>query len=99
MKACVPWPKISLSKPEATLTKPINAGTSMSGPMTMGCGDKCTYVHGLRRDDWPIRNPKGLTPEEVRIIRDEIKERVQSLIANFAASTVATGDLASQDLS
>jgi arsenate reductase (thioredoxin) len=67
--------------------------------ITMGCGDKCLYVPGLKRDDWPIRDPKGLLPDEVRIIRDEIKERVQSLIANFATSAVVAGDLSSQDLS
>ena len=46
----------------------------------MGCGDKCPYVAGLRRDDWPLRDPKGLPVDEVRAIRDEVKQRVQSLI-------------------
>jgi arsenate reductase (thioredoxin) len=67
--------------------------------ITMGCGDKCPYVPGLKRDDWPIRDPKGLSPDEVRVIRDEIKERVQALIANFAASTVVADDPAIEDLS
>ena len=49
--------------------------------ITMGCGDKCPYVPGLRRDDWPLRDPKGQPVEEVRIIRDEIRARVQSLLA------------------
>ena len=48
--------------------------------VTMGCGDKCPYVPGLRRDDWPLRDPKNLPVEEVRTIRDEVKERVQNLI-------------------
>ncbi|MDE1161142.1 MAG: arsenate reductase ArsC [Acidobacteriaceae bacterium] len=48
--------------------------------ITMGCGDKCPYVPGLRRDDWPLRDPKGLPVEEVRAIRDEVKQRVQGLI-------------------
>lgn len=48
--------------------------------ITMGCGDKCPYVPGLRRDDWPLRDPKGLPVDEVRAIRDEVKQRVQSLI-------------------
>src|ERR1700679_3372322 len=47
--------------------------------ITMGCGDQCPYVPGLKTDDWPIRDPKGLLPDEVRAIRDEIKETVQSL--------------------
>jgi len=48
--------------------------------ITMGCGDKCPYVPGLRRDDWPLRDPKGLAMEDVRAIRNEVKERVQQLI-------------------
>ncbi|GGG81511.1 arsenate-mycothiol transferase ArsC [Edaphobacter dinghuensis] len=48
--------------------------------ITMGCGDKCPYVPGLRRDDWPLRDPKGLSAEEVRAIRDEVKQRVQELL-------------------
>ncbi|MBS1815462.1 MAG: arsenate reductase ArsC [Acidobacteria bacterium] len=49
--------------------------------ITMGCGDKCPYVPGLRRDDWPLRDPKGLPSEEVRGIRDEVRERVRALIS------------------
>jgi protein-tyrosine-phosphatase len=48
--------------------------------ITMGCGDKCPYVSGLRRDDWPLRDPKGQPVEEVRAIRDEIRDRVHSLL-------------------
>ena len=48
--------------------------------ITMGCGDKCPYVPGLRRDDWPLRDPKGQPMEEVRAIRDEIRSRVQLLL-------------------
>jgi protein-tyrosine-phosphatase len=48
--------------------------------VTMGCGDKCPYVPGLRRDDWPLQDPKGLSLAEVRAIRDEIRHRVELLI-------------------
>lgn len=48
--------------------------------ITMGCGDKCPYVPGLRRDDWSLKDPKGLPLEEVRVIRDEIKARVFELL-------------------
>ena len=50
--------------------------------ITMGCGDKCPYVPGLRRDDWPLKDPKGLPMEQVRLIRDDIKERVLTLLSN-----------------
>jgi len=49
--------------------------------VTMGCGDECPYVPGLRRDDWPLEDPKGKPIERVRAIRDDIRARVQSLIA------------------
>src|SRR5579862_2444304 len=49
--------------------------------ITMGCGDQCPYVPGLRRWDWPLRDPKGLSPDEVRTVRNEVKARVESLIA------------------
>ncbi len=48
--------------------------------ITMGCGDECPYIPGLRRLDWPLPDPKGRSIDEVRAIRDEIKTRVQDLI-------------------
>ena len=48
--------------------------------ITMGCGDECPYVPGLRRDDWPLEDPKGLPIERVRMIRDDIRRRVERLI-------------------
>jgi arsenate reductase (thioredoxin) len=48
--------------------------------ITMGCGDKCPYVPGVRRNDWPLRDPKGLPMEEVRAVRGEVKKRVQDLL-------------------
>ena len=49
--------------------------------ITMGCGDKCPFVPGLRRDDWPLPDPKGLPLDEVRAIRDDVHRRVQDLLA------------------
>lgn len=49
--------------------------------ITMGCGDRCPYVPGLRRDDWPLDDPKGQPLDRVRAIRDEIRARVEALIA------------------
>jgi arsenate reductase len=68
---------LSNAKPQK-LTQELAEGASLL--ITMGCGDKCPYVPGLRRDDWPLRDPKGLPVEEVRTIRDEVKDRVQNLI-------------------
>lgn len=54
--------------------------------ITMGCGDKCPYVPGLRINDWPLKDPKGLPVEEVRAIRDDIKERVTVLLESEGGS-------------
>jgi protein-tyrosine-phosphatase len=48
--------------------------------ITMGCGDECPYVPGLRREDWPLPDPKGRSIDEVCAIRDEIRLRVQDLV-------------------
>ncbi len=48
--------------------------------VTMGCGDRCPVVPGAKRDDWPLEDPKGRPLDEVRKIRDEIRDRVQALI-------------------
>ena len=48
--------------------------------ITMGCGEKCPYVPGLRRDDWALPDPKNQPLERVRQIRDEIRARVQALV-------------------
>lgn len=49
--------------------------------ITMGCGDECPHVPGLRRDDWPLDDPKGQPLDRVRAIRDEIRRRVEALLA------------------
>ena len=56
--------------------------------VTMGCGDECPYVPGAKRDDWPLEDPKEKPIEKVRQIRDEIRARVEGLIARegWAAS-------------
>jgi arsenate reductase len=49
--------------------------------VTMGCGDACPAVPGLRVDDWPLPDPKGQDLAAVRVIRDDIRARVAALIA------------------
>ncbi|WZX23475.1 arsenate reductase ArsC [Myxococcus stipitatus] len=50
--------------------------------ITMGCGDACPYVPGLRRGDWPLEDPKGKSVERVREIRDDVRARVGELLAS-----------------
>ncbi len=49
--------------------------------ITMGCGEACPVVPGLRREDWPLEDPKGKPIERVREIREEVRQRVAQLIA------------------
>jgi len=48
--------------------------------VTMGCGEACPAIPGLRRDDWPLEDPKGKPIEVVREIRDDVRQRVVRLI-------------------
>jgi arsenate reductase len=48
--------------------------------ITMGCGEQCPVVPGLKRDDWPLEDPKGKPLARVREIRDEVKQRVERLL-------------------
>ena len=48
--------------------------------VTMGCGDQCPVVPGLKRDDWALEDPKGKPLARVREIRDEIRQHVETLL-------------------
>jgi arsenate reductase len=60
------------------LTPELASGASIL--VTMGCGEECPYVPGIRRQDWPIQDPKGLPLDVVRRIKDEIRSRVEALV-------------------
>jgi len=51
--------------------------------VTMGCGDACPYYPGKRYEDWVLEDPAGQGIEPVRVIRDEIKDRVQELLSEL----------------
>ena len=48
--------------------------------ITMGCGDACPFYPGKRYEDWVLDDPAGQGIESVRIIRDEIKGRIEALL-------------------
>src|SRR5665213_2375753 len=60
------------------LTDDVARGAQML--ITMGCGERCPVVPGLRRDDWPLEDPKGKPVERVREIRDDVRSRVTALL-------------------
>jgi len=68
---------LSRARPQR-LTEELARGATLL--VTMGCGDECPVVPGVRRDDWPLVDPKGKAIDEVRRIRDEIRERVAGLL-------------------
>jgi protein-tyrosine-phosphatase len=51
--------------------------------VTMGCGDACPFYPGKRYEDWVLDDPAGQGIESVRIIRDEIKKRVEQLLSEL----------------
>jgi arsenate reductase (thioredoxin) len=53
--------------------------------VTMGCGDECPYIPGKRYIDWDLPDPKGRPLEEVRLIRDDIRQRVSELVSTLKA--------------
>jgi arsenate reductase len=53
--------------------------------ITMGCGDACPFYPGKRYEDWQLDDPAGQGIEAVRPIRDEIRRRVERLVAELDA--------------
>jgi len=51
--------------------------------VTMGCGDTCPVFPGKRYEDWELTDPAGRGIEEVRVIRDDIRARVESLLGSL----------------
>jgi len=68
---------LSTARPQK-LTDELARGASML--VTMGCGEACPVMPGLRREDWPLEDPKGKPMERVREIRDDIRARVEDLL-------------------
>jgi arsenate reductase len=52
--------------------------------ITMGCGDACPVFPGKRYEDWVLEDPAGQGIESVRAIRDQIRDRVVSLLGEIA---------------
>ena len=52
--------------------------------ITMGCGDACKFYPGKRYEDWKLDDPAGQGIESVRVIRDDIRGRIEQLISEIA---------------
>lgn len=56
---------------------------------TMGCGDACPMVRARQRADWSIPDPKDLPPDEFRVVRDLIRDKVQISLDELGTPTNA----------
>nr|WP_141857656.1 arsenate reductase ArsC [Kribbella jejuensis] len=55
--------------------------------ITMGCGDACPFYPGKRYEDWKLTDPAGQPIEVVRKVRDEIRTRVEQLVADLTENS------------
>jgi protein-tyrosine-phosphatase len=58
-------------------------GRPIDVAVTMGCGDECPLVIAGRREDWKIPDPRDMTPEQFRGVRDLIERKVRELLASL----------------
>jgi arsenate reductase len=72
---------IAGNQPKVLSTETVQASDVV---ITMGCGDTCPFFPGKRYEDWVLDDPAGQQIEAVRPIRDEIRARVEALIAEIA---------------
>ena len=51
---------------------------------TMGCGDACPFVRARQREDWNIPDPKEMSPEDFRAVRELIEAKVKAIITQVS---------------
>jgi arsenate reductase len=73
---------IANNTPKVLTTEAVQESDAV---ITMGCGDVCPFYPGKRYEDWVLDDPAGQGIEPVRVIRDEIKVRVEKLLAELLA--------------
>ncbi|MEJ5869044.1 arsenate reductase ArsC, partial [Pseudokineococcus sp. 5B2Z-1] len=71
---------ITAERPKVLTTEAVQASDAV---ITMGCGDACPIFPGKRYEDWALEDPAGQGLEAVRPIRDEIRRRVEALLADL----------------
>ena len=71
---------IANNTPKVLTTEAVQESDAV---ITMGCGDVCPFYPGKRYEDWVLDDPAGQGIEPVRVIRDEIKARVEALLSEL----------------
>jgi protein-tyrosine-phosphatase len=79
---------IDIASAEPALLSPDDVRAS-DVVITMGCGDACPVFPGIRYEDWDLDDPAGQSIDRVREIRDDIRGRVEQLIAQIDSSQLA----------
>ncbi len=72
---------ITAAQPKVLTTETVEDSDVV---ITVGCGDACPYFPGKRYEAWELEDPAGQGIDTVRVIRDDIKTRIQALIADIA---------------
>ena len=75
---------IAGEQPKVLTTQSVSASDVV---ITMGCGDACPFFPGIRYEDWQLDDPAGQELAAVRPIRDEIRRRVEELIASLVPTS------------
>jgi arsenate reductase len=75
---------IAANQPKVLTTEAVRDSDVV---ITMGCGDACPIFPGKRYEDWELADPAGRGIDDVRPIRDDIKARVEALLAEIAPAT------------
>src|SRR5690625_4194240 len=71
---------ITAEQPKVLTTEAVQASDVV---ITMGCGDACPFFPGKRYEDWKLDDPAGQGIDAVRPIRDDIKQRIETLLAEL----------------
>jgi protein-tyrosine-phosphatase len=58
--------------------------------VTMGCGDACPWIPAAHHEDWELPDPKHMSPDDFRAVRDEIERRVLALLASLRIGPSST---------
>ncbi len=77
---------ISAQTPKILTVEAVQASDVV---ITMGCGDSCPIFSGKRYEDWELQDPAGQGIDVVRRVRDDIRRRIETLIAEFLSGNTA----------
>lgn len=74
---------ITTQQPKVLTTEAVQESDVV---ITMGCGDACPFFPGKRYEDWKLDDPAGQGIEAVRIIRDDVRQRVEELVTSLQSA-------------